>query len=399
MNRHFFFVLLPLGILLLTAGCDKTNKFNPSKGLEVVNRLKSAETGSDSMELAKLAVDQKVVLKDRAGAMETMRKAVRFCSDIQDPRERIEVYSQIAASYSSLNALPEARKALVNAMSAYQSWDEETIKARAKSKKAPTQGDLESYADEKLQMLLSLAGAQMNIAPGEAQNTLMLAQSEIAVYSDVLMRVDKMLDVAVTLGKMDSLDNLRKIAKNIEASLNGESLDLPAKTAESATSDSADDSDSADSSDASANDDSADASASDDSADDDENVSKDEDDEDSDADDEEKESGKDAQEIDGQQKGSRLSTLAGIFISMKDKSGKKDGIEILDKATEVARGIDNRGKKAITLCEIAMNYVKAGEKAKAKELVDEAEPLARKADSATREAADTALTNAKAAVE
>ena len=341
-----------------------------------MNRLKSAETGSDSMELAKLAVDQNVILKDRAGAMETMRKAVRFCSDIQDPRERIEVYSQIAASYSSLNALPEARKALVNAMNAYQSWDEEALKAREKSKKAPTQSDLENFADEKLQMLLSLAKAQMNIAPGEAQNTLMLAQSEAAVYSDILMRVDKMLDIASTLGSMESLDNLRKIAENIKASLNGEVLAAAPQAVETESAETSEDSESADSSETAEN----------------ENADESED---SDVEDKEEAS----QEIDGQQKGSRLSTLAGIFISMKDKSGKEDGIKLLDEAVEVARGIDNRGKKAITLCEIALNYVKAGEKEKAKELVDEAEPLAQKADSATREAADTALNDAKAAVE
>ncbi len=376
MNRHFSFVLLPLCALFLWTGCDKTNKFNPSKGLEVVNRLKSAETGSDSMELAKLAVDQNVILKDRAGAMETMRKAVRFCSDIQDPRERIEVYSQIAASYSSLNALPEARKALVNAMNAYQSWDEEALKAREKSKKAPTQSDLENFADEKLQMLLSLAKAQMNIAPGEAQNTLMLAQSEAAVYSDILMRVDKMLDIASTLGSMESLDNLRKIAENIKASLNGEVLAAAPQAVETESAETSEDSEEADSSQTAEN----------------ENADESED---SDVEDKEEAS----QEIDGQQKGSRLSTLAGIFISMKDKSGKEDGIKLLDEAVEVARGIDNRGKKAITLCEIALNYVKAGEKEKAKELVDEAEPFAQKADSATREAADTALNDAKAAVE
>ena len=367
MKNLFSFGMISLLALAVSAGCDQTQKYNPSKGLDITNRLQGAENGGDSLELAKLALEQNKILKDRKGAMETMGKAVRFCSDIPDSRSRIEAYSQIADSYWSLNAIVEARKALNNAMEAYRNWEEEKQALRAKSKKEPTQGELEGFADEKLEMLLNLAKAQAQIAPIEAQNTLGLALKETAVFSDLLIKVDKMLDIGSTLGKMQAYDQLMTLSEDVQAYLDGnipESAAAPAET-ESETSEDPDAADTETSSDT-----------------------------------ESSEDGEgEIRQADAQQKGSRLNTLAGIFFDLEHKDAKDSGLAILAKASETAHEIGNRGQKAITLCGIALNYVKAGDKEKAKELVAEAEEFAKKADSATRESADEAVTEAKAAVE
>ncbi|MBR0190993.1 MAG: hypothetical protein IJQ31_02895 [Thermoguttaceae bacterium] len=372
--KSFFPISLLLMALVLFVGCDKTNKYNPAKGKDLIDKLQAAEAQSNSLELAKLAVEQNKLLKDREGAMATMRKASRFCTDIQDSRERIETYSQIAASYSTLNAIVDARNALTNAMNAYQNWEEQQAEMDAKRKKEPTQGEIEALASDKIEILVNLARAQMSLSPVDAQTSLMLAKDQANLFSDILMKVDKLLDLATSLGQMESFENLQVVAAEIQAYLNGE-VPATAKPKEEAPSDEA---------------------AGDDDSSDDENADE------AEAEEAPKETKKpsdeEQEEIDGQQKGSRLSTLAGIFIKMKHKDAKAAGIKILDEAAEVAKTIDNKGKKAITMCEIAVNYAAAKEKEKAKALVDEAEPLAKAADSATREAADEALTNAKSAV-
>lgn len=393
MKNLFIMSLASLMILTSLTGCDKSTKYNPAKGLEVINRLQSAKNGGDSLELAKIAVDQNRILKDRAGAMDTMREAVRFCSDIQNSRERIEVYSQIAASYSELNAIVEARNALGSAMNAYQNWEEELKAADEKKRKEPTQGEIEALAGEKMEVLTNLARAQMDIVPLEAQKSLMLAKEEAKQFSDLLMKVDKLLELGSTLGKMESYDNLVVLADEVKAYLNGEA---PVTATVSGSddvegTDGADDGENAEADTDMDTDATADADA--------ENT---EDSTDSADADEEKET-KDAedgepQEIDMQQKSSRLATLGGIFVQMKHKDANAKGIEILDEAAEVARSIDNRGRKAITLCEIVVLYADAKAMDKAKATLEEAEPIAKKADSATREAADEALTKAKSAV-
>lgn len=367
--KSFFPISLLLMALVLFVGCDKTNKYNPAKGKELIDKIQAAEAQSNSLDLAKLAVEQNKLLKDREGAMATMRKASRFCTDIQDSRERIETYSQIAASYSTLNAIVEARNALENAMNAYQNWEEQQAAMDAKRKKEPTQGEVEALASDKIDILVNLARAQMSLSPVDAQTSLMLAKDQANLFSDVLMKVDKLIDLAGALGQMESFDNLQIVAEEVKAYLNGE-VPETAKPKEEAPSD--------------------------DAVVDDENA------DDAETEEAPKETKKpiddEQEEIDGQQKGSRLSTLAGIFIKMKHKDAKAAGIKLLDEAVDVAKTIDNKGKKAITMCEIAINYAAAKEKEKAKALVDEAEPLAKAADSATREAADEALTNAKNAV-
>ncbi len=368
MKNLFSFGMVSLLALAVSAGCDQTQKYNPSKGLDITSRLQGAENGGDSLELAKLALEQNKILKDRKGAMETMGKAVRFCSDIPDSRSRIEAYSQIADSYWSLNAIVEARKALNNAMEAYRNWEEEKQALRAKSKKEPTQGDLEGFADEKLEMLLNLAKAQAQIAPIEAQKTLELAVKETAVFSDLLIKVDKMLDIGMTLGKMQAYDQLAALSEDVQAYLDGNIPESAAAAPSETASEAAEDTDAADTETAS--------------------------------DTESTEDGEgEVRQADAQQKGSRLNTLAGIFFDLEHKDAKDSGLAILAKASETAHEIGNRGQKAITLCGIALNYVKAGDKEKAKELVAEAEEFAKKADSATRESADEAVTEAKAAVE
>ncbi len=362
MKNHFIASLASLMILASLIGCDKSTKYNPAKGLEVIERLQSAKNGGDSLELAKIAVDQNRILKDRVGAMDTMREAVRFCSDIQNSRERIEVYSQIAASYSELNAIVEARNALSSAMGAYENWEEEINAANEKRRKEPTQGEIESLASNKMEILMNLARAQMDIVPLEAQNSLMLAKEEAKQFSDLLMKVDKLLELGSSLGKMGSYDNLVTLADEVKAYLNGE---VPASENNAENAD--------------------DAENTDDETDDDEKAAKN------------VENGE-PQEIDMQQKSSRLATLGGIFIQMKHQDANAKGIEILDEAAEVARTIDNRGRKAITLCEIVVLYAEAKAMDKAKATLEEAEPFAKKADSATREAADEALTKAKSAV-
>ncbi len=373
-----------LSILLVSSlalsvfiGCDQSKKYNPQKGLDVITRLQTAESGGDSQELARLAVDQYKILKDRSGAMETMRKAVRFCSDIQDSRERIETYSQIAASYSSLNSIVEAKKALENAMEAYMNWEEEKNKEREKSKKEPTQNDIEALAGEKLEILLNLARAQMEIDSVNAQKTLMLAKDEANRFSDALMKVDKLLDLAASLGKMGSLDNLKIVSVEIRAILKGEPIPTSDDSAASTQIASDSDSNSADASDSENTSETADASTA-------SNTSK------------TSASGapaEEATEMDAQQISSRLSTLAGIFVRMKLDAAKSIGIEILKEASDIAGTIDNKGKKAITLCEIASNYLLVGDKETAKKLADDAEPLSKQADSATRESADEAVVN------
>lgn len=372
--KSFFPISLLLMALVLFVGCDKTNKYNPAKGKDLIDKLQAAEAQSNSLELAKLAVEQNKLLKDREGAMATMRKASRFCTDIQDSRERIETYSQIAASYSTLNAIVDARNALTNAMNAYQNWEEQQAEMDAKRKKEPTQAEIEALASDKIEILVNLARAQMSLSPVDAQTSLMLAKDQANLFSDILMKVDKLLDLAASLGQMESFENLKVVAEEVQAYLNGE-VPETAKPKEEAPSDEA---------------------AGDDDSSDDENADEAETEEA--PKDTKKPSDEESEEIDGQQKGSRLSTLAGIFIKMKHKDAKAAGIKILDEAAEVAKTIDNKGKKAITMCEIAVNYAAAKEKEKAKALVDEAEPLAKAADSATREAADEALTNAKSAI-
>ena len=372
--KSFFPISLLLMALVLFVGCDKTNKYNPAKGKDLIDKLQAAEAQSNSLELAKLAVEQNKLLKDREGAMATMRKASRFCTDIQDSRERIETYSQIAASYSTLNAIVDARNALTNAMNAYQNWEEQQAEMDAKRKKEPTQAEIEALASDKIEILVNLARAQMSLSPVDAQTSLMLAKDQANLFSDILMKVDKLLDLAASLGQMESFENLKVVAEEVQAYLNGE-VPETAKPKEEAPKDDA---------------------AGDDDSSDDENADEAETEEA--PKDTKKPSDEESEEIDGQQKGSRLSTLAGIFIKMKHKDAKAAGIKILDEAAEVAKTIDNKGKKAITLCEIAVNYAAAKEKEKAKALVDEAEPLAKAADSATREAADEALTNAKSAI-
>lgn len=376
-----------LSILLVSSlalpvftGCDQSQKYNPAKGLEVVSKLQSAESSGNSLDLARLAVEQNNVLKDRAGAMETMQKSVRFCSDIQDSRERIETYSQIAASYSTLNSIVEAKKALGNAMEAYKNWEEEKNKEREKSRKKVTQGDIEMLAGEKLEILLNLARAQMEIDSVNAQKTLMMAKDEANRFSDALMKVDKLLDLGAALGKMESFENLQIVGAEVRAILKGEPLPAAASSADAGT----EGSETETASDDSENSDDSNVSASD---------------SDASADDSEAAEGAEAAEpveMDAQQIGSRLSTLAGIYVKMKNKDAKPVGMEILAEAAEIAKTIDNKGKKAITLCEIGMNYVLAGDKEKAKALADEAEPLSKQADSATRESADEAVTNLKA---
>lgn len=374
--KSFFPISFLLMALVLFAGCDQTNKYNPAKGKELINNIKKAEGDSDSLQLAKYAVDQYRLLKDREGAMVTMSKAVKFCSDIQDPRERIETYSQIAASYSTLNAVKLARDNLQYAMNAYQNWEEQQAEMDAKRKKEPTQAEIESLASDKIEILVNLARAQMGISPVDAQKSLMLAKDQVNLFTDVLMKVDKLIDLAGSLGKMESFENLQIVAAEVEAYLNGEVPETAKPKEETPKEDGAADDES----------------------------STDEDEDAAETEEAPKESPKatdedsEPEEIDGQQKASRLSTLAGIFIKMKHKDAKDAGIKILDDAAEVAKTIDNKGKKAITMCEIAINYAAAKEKAKAKALVDEAEPLAKAADSATRDAADEALTNAKNAV-
>ena len=361
MKNLFSFGMASLLTLAVLTGCDQTQKYDPSKGLDIMNRLQGAESGGDSLELAKLAIEQNQILKDRKGAMETMGKAVRFCSDIQDSRSRIEAYSQIADSYWELNAIVEAKKALSNAMEAYRNWEEEKQALRAKSKKEPTQNELEGFAEEKMEMLLNLAKAQAQITPVEAQNTLGLALKETEAFTDLLIKVDKMLDIGMALGKMQAYGQLVALSEDVQAYLDGK---VPGSAVYAPA---ADDSD-------------ADAESSSDS--------------------EVPEDGSSEEvQADAQQKSSRLSTLAGIFFEMEHKDAKETGLAILTKASDTAHEIGNRGQKAITLCSIALNYVKAGDKEKAKELVAEAEEFAKKADSATRESADEAVTEAKAAVE
>ncbi|MCR5163902.1 MAG: hypothetical protein K6C40_07790 [Thermoguttaceae bacterium] len=365
--KSFFPISLLLAAVMLFVGCDKTNKYNPAKGKELFNKIKEAEAQSNSLELAKLAVEQNKLLKDRQGAMATMSKASKFCTDIQDPRERIEAYSQIAASYSTLNAIKQAGDNLEYAMNAYQNWEEQQQEMNAKRKKEPTQAEVEALASDKIDILVNLASAQMGLKPGDAQKSLMLAKDQANLFADVLMKVDKLIDLGTSLGKMESFENLKIVAGEVQAYLNGQ-IPETAKPKEEASNDEASDDDS--------------------SADENANA-------------EEKKATDEAaemEEIDGQQKASRLSTLAGIFIKMKHKDAKAAGIKILDEAADVAKTIDNKGKKAITMCEIAINYAAAKENEKAKALVDEADPLAKAADSATREAADEALTNAKKAI-
>jgi len=390
--KPFYSISLLLILALVFVGCDKKNKYNPAKGKELLEKIQAAEAQSNSLDLAKLAVEQNKLLKDREGAMATMRKASRFCTDIQDSRERIETYSQIAASYSTLNAIVDARNALSNAMSAYQNWEEQQAEQNAKRKKEPTQGEIEAIASDKIEILVNLARAQMGLTPVDAQTTLMLAKDQANLFSDVLMKVDKLIDLAASLGQMESFDNLQIVANEVKAYLNGE-VPETAKPKEEAPKDET----------ATAAEVSADGETSEDA--DAESDSESVEEETTEAPKkEEKKAGKKAdedaesEEIDGQQKGSRLSALAAIFIKMKHKGAKEAGIAILDEATEVAKTIDNKGKKAITMCEIAINYAAAKEKEKAKALVAEADPLAKAADSATREAADEALTNAKNAV-
>jgi hypothetical protein len=372
--KSFFPISFLLMALVLFVGCDKTNKYNPAKGKDLFNKIKEAEAQSNSLELAKLAVEQNKLLKDRQGAMATMSKASKFCTDIQDPRERIEAYSQIAASYSTLNAIKQAGDNLEYAMNAYQNWEDQQEEMNAKRKKEPTQAEIEALASDKIEILVNLARAQMSLSPVDAQTSLMLAKDQANLFSDILMKVDKLLDLAGSLGQMESFENLQVVAAEVQAYLNGE-VPETAKPKEEAPSDEA---------------------AGDDDSSDDENADETETEEA--PKDTKKPSDEEQEEIDGQQKGSRLSTLAGIFIKMKHKDAKAAGIKILDEATEVAKTIDNKGKKAITMCEIAINYATAKENEKAKALVDEADPLAKAADSATREAADEALTNAKKAI-
>ncbi len=370
--KSFFPISFLLMALVLFVGCDKTNKYNPAKGKDLFNKIKEAEAQSNSLELAKLAVEQNKLLKDRQGAMATMSKASKFCTDIQDPRERIEAYSQIAASYSTLNAIKQAGDNLEYAMNAYQNWEDQQEEMNAKRKKEPTQAEIEALASDKIDILVNLASAQMGLKPGDAQKSLMLAKDQANLFADVLMKVDKLIDLATSLGKMESFENLKIVAGEVQAYLNGQ-VPETAKPKEEVSNDGAE------ADDGSSTDEDADSG-------------------------EAKENKKatneasEPEEIDGQQKASRLSTLAGIFIKMKHKDAKAAGIKILDEATDVAKTIDNKGKKAITMCEIAINYATAKENEKAKALVDEADPLAKAADSATREAADEALTNAKKAI-
>ena len=374
--KNFFSVSLLLMILALFAGCDKKNKYDPTKGKELLENIKKAEGESDSLQLAKYAVDQYRILKDRNGAMATMSKAMKFCSDIQDPRQRIETYSQIAVSYSVLNAMELAGNNLKSAMNAYQNWEDEQAEMDKKRKKAPTQAEIETIASDKIEILVNLARAQMEIVPVDAQKSLMLAKDQVNLFSDVLMKVEKLLDLAEALGKMESFENLQVVSAEVQAYLNGEVPETAKPQEEAPADEEAGDADS--------------------SADENTEVAQTEEtpEEKKNASDEKVE----MEEIDSQQKAHNLSRLAEVFIKMKHKDAKPVGIKILDEATEVAKTIDNKGKKAITLCEIAVNYATAKENKKAKALVSEADPLAKAADSATRETADEALSKAKKVV-
>ncbi|MDO4569301.1 MAG: hypothetical protein Q4D38_02835 [Planctomycetia bacterium] len=215
--KKVFALLAGVGLLIpLFVGCGKGEKYDPQSGMTLLREIESAlnaDPQTKVIQLPELALRQKELLKDRAGALSTMGAAEKACKEIEDVQERISAYSQVAKGYSSLGNQGKARGALKEAT--------ETLKHLPEGLRA----------EDRMNVFIRVAEAQGALnAEADASETLTRALGEAEQVSDEVIRSSLYFRVADAFASFGQESGCDIVAEKIDAL--AESAETPRQRAE-----------------------------------------------------------------------------------------------------------------------------------------------------------------------
>ena len=191
-----------LAALLSTVGCWEPRTYDEYK--KVLTDLDSAKgisvPGERAHRLAELSVLQNDMLKDALGARDSITLAMKSAEEVEEPFDRVKLFSWIAECYVNIGRISNARVAMKPAMKASQELPENL------------------RAEEKAIAFLSLASAWSLMADQEQTHAALAVVLEtIDKMESDITKIDTLIEVANCYIKVKDDEHRDETFKRLDA--------------------------------------------------------------------------------------------------------------------------------------------------------------------------------------